>query len=77
MVRFVASQIGGRDGLSTDEWLASRANDCPMKRLAEPWEIAGVAAFLASEDSVTSPDRPSKSMAAWSCPKQRRDKQAR
>ncbi|MEA4908780.1 MAG: SDR family NAD(P)-dependent oxidoreductase [Anaerolineaceae bacterium] len=51
MVRFVASQIGGRDGLSTDEWLASRANDCPMKRLAEPWEIAGVAAFLASEDS--------------------------
>jgi NAD(P)-dependent dehydrogenase (short-subunit alcohol dehydrogenase family) len=28
-----------------------RANDCPMKRLAEPWEIAGVCAFLASEDS--------------------------
>jgi len=28
-----------------------RANDCPMKRIAEPWEIAGVVAFLASKDS--------------------------
>jgi NAD(P)-dependent dehydrogenase (short-subunit alcohol dehydrogenase family) len=28
-----------------------RAQDCPLKRIAEPWEIAGVAAFLASEDA--------------------------
>lgn len=28
-----------------------RADDCPMKRLAEPWEMAGITAFLASEDS--------------------------
>lgn len=51
MVKNVAVQVGGRDGLSADEWLKLRANDCPMKRIAEPWEIAGVAAFLASNDS--------------------------
>ncbi len=51
MVRNVAGMIGQRDGLTVDEWLAMRANDCPMKRLAEPWEIAGVVAFLASKDS--------------------------
>jgi NAD(P)-dependent dehydrogenase (short-subunit alcohol dehydrogenase family) len=28
-----------------------RADDCPMGRLAEPWEIAGVCAFLSSDDS--------------------------
>jgi NAD(P)-dependent dehydrogenase (short-subunit alcohol dehydrogenase family) len=39
------------DGLTGEEWLAMRANDCPMKRVAEPWEIAGVVAFLASQDS--------------------------
>lgn len=51
MVRNVAGEVGGRDGLSPEEWLKMRANDCPMKRLAEPWEIAGVVAFLASQDS--------------------------
>lgn len=51
MVKYVASQVAPRDGLSQEEWLRMRANDCPMKRLAEPWEIAGVAAFLASPDS--------------------------
>jgi NAD(P)-dependent dehydrogenase (short-subunit alcohol dehydrogenase family) len=51
MVKKVASSIGGRDGISAEEWLASRAQDCPMGRLAEPWEMAGVVAFLASEDA--------------------------
>jgi len=51
MVRNVAGTVGGRDGLSAQAWLDLRANDCPMKRLAEPWEIAGVVAFLASRDS--------------------------
>jgi NAD(P)-dependent dehydrogenase (short-subunit alcohol dehydrogenase family) len=51
MVRNVARQVGAMDGLSGEEWLAKRALDCPMKRIAEPWEIAGVVAFLASEDS--------------------------
>jgi len=51
MVRNVAGAVGGRDGLTAEEWLQVRANDCPMKRLAEPWEIAGVVAFLASPDS--------------------------
>ncbi len=51
MVRNVAKKVGKADGLSAQEWLEMRANDCPMKRLAEPWEIAGVISFLASEDS--------------------------
>ena len=51
MVRNVAESIGARNGMSGEEWLQMRANDCPLKRLAEPWEIAGVVAFLASEDA--------------------------
>jgi NAD(P)-dependent dehydrogenase (short-subunit alcohol dehydrogenase family) len=51
MVKYVASQVAPRDGITVEEWLQMRANDCPMKRLAEPWEIAGVAAFLASPDA--------------------------
>jgi NAD(P)-dependent dehydrogenase (short-subunit alcohol dehydrogenase family) len=51
MVRSVAARQGEQLGMTGDEWLQMRANDCPMKRLAEPWEIAGVCAFLASEDS--------------------------
>jgi NAD(P)-dependent dehydrogenase (short-subunit alcohol dehydrogenase family) len=51
MVRNVAVEVGGRDGLSGEEWLRLRALDCPMKRIAEPWEMAGVIAFLASPDS--------------------------
>lgn len=51
MVRKVADKVGGLDGLSGDDWLQLRADDCPMKRLAEPWEMAGVIAFLASEDA--------------------------
>jgi len=51
MVKKVAAEVGERDGITAEEWLQTRANDCPMKRLAEPWEIAGVVAFLASEDS--------------------------
>ena len=51
MVRNVAAQVGAASGLTAEEWLQMRANDCPMKRMAEPWEIAGVVAFLASRDS--------------------------
>jgi NAD(P)-dependent dehydrogenase (short-subunit alcohol dehydrogenase family) len=51
MVRGVAAKVGALDGLTGEEWLQMRANDCPMKRVAEPWEIAGVTAFLASQDS--------------------------
>jgi len=47
----VAPQVGGRSGLSPEEWLKMRSTDAPLKRLAEPWEIGGVAAFLASQDS--------------------------
>jgi NAD(P)-dependent dehydrogenase (short-subunit alcohol dehydrogenase family) len=51
MVRGVAARQGELLGMTGDEWLQMRANDCPMKRLAEPWEIAGVCAFLASQDA--------------------------
>lgn len=51
MVRNVASKVGNLDGITGEEWLQMRADDCPMKRLAEPWEMAGVVAFLASKDS--------------------------
>jgi NAD(P)-dependent dehydrogenase (short-subunit alcohol dehydrogenase family) len=51
MVKNVAGEVGARDGLTAEEWLQQRAKDCPMQRLAQPWEIAGVIAFLASEDS--------------------------
>jgi NAD(P)-dependent dehydrogenase (short-subunit alcohol dehydrogenase family) len=51
MVRNVAAKQGQLLGMTGEEWLQMRADDCPMKRLAEPWEIAGVCAFLASEDA--------------------------
>lgn len=51
MVKQVAREIAPRDGITPEEWLQQRANDCPMKRLAKPWEIAGVVAFLASPDA--------------------------
>lgn len=46
-----ARQNAPRDGLTIEQWLARRAQDCPMQRMAEPWEIAAMCAFLASEDS--------------------------
>jgi len=51
MVRNVAIKQGELLGMTGEEWLQMRANDCPMNRMAEPWEIAGVCAFLASQDA--------------------------
>ena len=47
----VAPSIGGRNGLTAEEWVKMRSSDAPLKRMAEPWEMGGVAAFLASQDS--------------------------
>jgi len=51
MVRRVAAEIGATLDMTADEWLEMRANDTALKRLAEPAEIAGVIAFLASDDA--------------------------
>jgi NAD(P)-dependent dehydrogenase (short-subunit alcohol dehydrogenase family) len=51
MVRDVAKKVGQLDGMTGEEWLKKRASETPMCRLAQPSEIAGVVAFLASEDS--------------------------
>ena len=51
MMRSIAEQAGAREGMSGDEWLEMRAQDCPQQRMAEPWEIAGTIAFLASKDA--------------------------
>lgn len=51
MVRKVAAEIGPTVGMTGEEWLEMRAGDTALKRLARPEEIAGVAAFLASDDA--------------------------
>ena len=51
MVRRVAAEIGATLDMTGDQWLAMRAEDTALKRLAEPEEIAGVIAFLASDDA--------------------------
>lgn len=52
MVVGVAETIARREGLTAQEWLARRAQECPMKRMATVDEIAGVVAFLASPDAA-------------------------
>ena len=51
MVRKVAGEVGATLGMTAEEWLDMRANDTALKRLARPEEIAGVVAFLASDDA--------------------------
>ena len=51
MVRQVAAEVGATVGMTAEEWLDMRADDTAVKRLARPEEIAGVVAFLASDDA--------------------------
>ena len=51
MVRKVAGEVGATVGMTAQEWLDMRADDTAVKRLARPEEIAGVVAFLASDDA--------------------------
>lgn len=47
----VAQTVAPAVGMTPQAWLEMRQKDCPMGRFAQPWEIAGVAAFLASQDA--------------------------
>jgi len=51
MVKKVAEKVGAREGMTGEQWLQMRANDCPMKRLASPNEMAAIILFLASKES--------------------------
>jgi len=51
MVRSVAEEVGATLDMTGDEWHQMRAQDTALKRLAQPEEIAGVIAFLASDDA--------------------------
>lgn len=51
MVRKVAVEVGATLDMTGDEWLEMRANDTALKRLGRPAEIAGIIAFLASDDA--------------------------
>jgi len=51
MVERVASIVAPGVDMQAGSWLEARRKDCPMMRFAEPWEIAGVVAFLASDDA--------------------------
>ncbi|QEP41692.1 SDR family oxidoreductase [Ectothiorhodospiraceae bacterium BW-2] len=51
MLRQVAEVVSARQGITPTAWLAQRQQECPMGRFADPAEIAGAAAFLASEDA--------------------------
>ncbi len=52
MVRSVSEEVGETLDMSGQDWLEMRAKDTALGRLAEPWEIAGVMAFLASPDAA-------------------------
>ncbi|MFQ5556508.1 MAG: SDR family NAD(P)-dependent oxidoreductase [Acidimicrobiales bacterium] len=51
MVRKVAEEVGATHDMTGEEWLAMRADDTALRRLARPDEIAGVITFLASTDA--------------------------
>jgi NAD(P)-dependent dehydrogenase (short-subunit alcohol dehydrogenase family) len=51
MLLGVARTITEDEGMTPEEWVASRAQDNPMRRLAKVEEIASVVAFLASDEA--------------------------
>jgi NAD(P)-dependent dehydrogenase (short-subunit alcohol dehydrogenase family) len=51
MLLGVARTITEGEAMTTEEWVTSRAQDNPMRRLAKAEEIASVVAFLASDEA--------------------------
>jgi len=51
LLKNVARGVSAQFGITPEEWLQQRASGIPMRRIADPKEVAGVVAFLASEDS--------------------------
>ena len=51
MMRNVAKTVVSGSDQTAEEWLVARAAENPMGRFAEPWEIAGLITFLASDDA--------------------------
>lgn len=47
----VAQATAKLEGKTPEEWIATRSQDCPMKRYASVEEIAALAAFLASDEA--------------------------
>lgn len=47
----VATATAKLEGKTPEEWIATRSQDCPMKRYATVEEIAAVVAFLASDEA--------------------------
>lgn len=51
MARNVSVTVGAALDMTGEEWLEKRANDTALKRLAAPWEMDEVVAFVASDDA--------------------------
>jgi NAD(P)-dependent dehydrogenase (short-subunit alcohol dehydrogenase family) len=51
LVREAAATAADEESISAEAWLAKRAAGCALGRLAEPEEIAGPVAFLASDEA--------------------------
>lgn len=51
MMRDVAPRVEARDGLPAGSFLAMRAKQIPVGRLAEPEDIAALAAFLCTDEA--------------------------
>lgn len=50
-LKFIAASKSSTTGMSVESIFDEMAEESPMQRIAEPWEIAAAVAFLASQDA--------------------------